>query len=123
MFFIGRKCKAKKLIISGIVLTIFLVTIVFFLINIMLNDLYFYSSQLKEDMHISEIRSLLNKSFNESDITINQIEEDGYPLSHFSVTENDDKYAKKYTYRFWKQMYFYIIYNNDKSQLIIEAFE
>lgn len=113
----------KKLIILGLIFTIFVVTSVLFLIKFMLNDLYFYSNQLREGMHISEVRNLLNKSFVESDITIGQIEEDGYSLSHFSITENDDLCAKKYAYRSWKQLYFYIIYNDDKSQLIIEAFE
>ena len=62
-------------------------------------------------------------SFVESDVTIKQIEDDGWSIGHL-VSSEQILFARKYSYCLFKSLYFYVLYDsNDRTQLVIEAFE
>ncbi|MCR4575141.1 MAG: hypothetical protein K5787_15385 [Lentisphaeria bacterium] len=92
-------------------------------VNIILAKINHHYELVNENMSIVEVRRLLKKNYCESDISIEQIENEGYPLEHL-VPKKTDLYAKKYTYHICRLLYFYVIYDEkDKVRLSIPAFE
>ena len=80
--------------------------------------------RVREGMSIVEVRQLTQGTLVESDVTVGQIVEEGYAVSHLSLPNEKTKGAKKYAYRIFKSLYFYVIYGeDDKVQLSVPAYE
>ena len=79
--------------------------------------------QIEKEMSIAEVNRLLKDSFHESPASFSFIEYDGYPLDHYPFLD-EKSIVKKYTYNLWRELYFYVIYDeNGKVQLTVPAFE
>ena len=115
--------KLKKVLLITIAITIVLIVSAFFVGKIIQGKVNHYYEHIYPNMSNLEVRQLLNGSFYETDVSIVQIENDGWSLGHL-VTIEHDYYAKKYAYRFFKSLYIYVVYDgNDRVQLIVPAFE
>ena len=80
--------------------------------------------RVREGMSIVEVRQLTQGTLVESDVTVGQIVEDGYSVSHLSLPNGKTKCPKKYAHRIFKSLYFYVIYGeDDKVQLSVPAYE
>ncbi len=115
--------KCKKILRWIITSTIVLVVCIIFAIQTVYSQLNYYCSQIQNNMSIQDVKQILDGRFVESDVTIKQIEDDGWSIGHL-VSNEQKLYARKYSYRLCKSLYFYVVYDgNDKNQLVIEAFE
>ena len=115
--------KRNKLILWTLSIAGMLIIIGFFAINRVLTRLNLDYDKIHQDMSIVEVWELLNETYRESNVTIEQIEKEGYPIGHLVSTELDLQ-AKKYSYRFCGLLYFYVIYDTDnRVRLTIPAFE
>ena len=95
----------------------------FLAVNTILGKINHCYDCINDNMSIPDVRRLLNGSFYESDVPIEQIEKEGYSLDHV-VSIKQGFYAKKYAYQICKPLYFYVIFDDkDRVQLTIPAFE
>ena len=115
--------KCKKILLYFLASAIVLVVCIIIAVTTIYNQLSYYSSQIQNNMSIQDVKQILDGRFVESDVTIKQIEDDGWSIGHL-VSNEQELYARKYSYRLCKSLYFYVVYDsNDKKQLVIEAFE
>jgi len=83
--------------------------------------------RIKYGMPISQVREISGVFFKESEVSIEEIEND--PENCFSRhpddVPNDAIYAKKYAYRLWPDSYFYVTYyrNSDRVHGTIPVYE
>ena len=116
-----QKIKRRALFFLGIAIVLMLSA--FLAVNTILGKINHCYDCINDNMSILEVRRLLNGSFCESDVPMEQIEKEGYLLDHL-VSIKQGFYAKKYAYHICKPLYFYVIYDgNDRVQLTIPAFE
>lgn len=89
-----------------------------------LNFVEHHYALIAKNMPISEVRQTLRGKFRESDITLAQIEKEGWTLGHLVSPKEKTRYAKKYAFLGLDCLGFHIIYGkNDRVQLKIPAFE
>ena len=82
-------------------------------------------SLIAKNMPISEVRQTLKGKFRESDITLAQIEKEGWALGHLvSSKEKAGLYAKKYAFLGLEPFSIYVVCGkDDRVRLKIPAFE
>ena len=115
--------KCKKILRWIITSTIVLVVCIIIAIITVYNQLTYYSSRIQTNMPIQDVKQILDGRFVEFDVTIKQIENDGWSIGHL-VSSEQILFARKYSYCLFKSLYFYVLYDsNDRTQLVIEAFE
>ncbi len=115
--------KLKKTLSITIAIAIVLMVSVFCAGHTIQKKLNQDYERIHKKMSILEVRQLLNGSFCESDVSIVQIENEGWSVEHLVSIEHN-YYAKKYAYRFFKPLYIYVVYDgNDRVQLTIPVFE
>ena len=115
--------KYKKILLWILTSAIVLVVCIIIAVTTIYNQLSYYSSQIQNNMSIQDVKQILDGRFVESDVTIKQIEDDGWSIGHL-VSSEQILFARKYSYCLFKSLYFYVLYDsNDRTQLVIEAFE
>ena len=115
--------KCKKILRWIITSTIVLVVCIIFDIQTVYSQINYYCSQIQNNMSIQDVKQILDGRFVESDVTIKQIEDDGWSIGHL-VSSEQILFARKYSYCLFKSLYFYVLYDSkDRTQLVIEAFE
>ena len=79
---------------------------------------------IRKDMPVSEVRQMLKGKFRESNITLAQIEKEGWALGHLVSPKEKALYTKKYAFLGLDCLSFHIIYGkDDRVRLKIPAFE